>query len=221
MMYLSWAAFYEGGSDHSYFDILIPRLMEEIILIDGVRDVTIPSAPAIYLGRNGREVGSVSNEICENSKVFHIVFIHTDVGGRGLATNLESRSLAYGKAAFELCQWNSDRCVVLAPRHEMEAWALADPEAVMQALGYRGKANSLGIPSTAAEAERLTDPKSILEQAARQIQRRRFGKGGAQLFSSIAQNQSIEALRGSESFRSFESGLRKGLYSLGCIGGCL
>jgi len=44
MTYLSWAVLYEGDTDAAYLDLLIPRLMDEIVMVHGVRHSTIPTA---------------------------------------------------------------------------------------------------------------------------------------------------------------------------------
>ncbi|MGQ9367920.1 hypothetical protein [Azospirillum sp. ST 5-10] len=217
MTYISWAAHYEGSADRSYFDILIPRVMEDITLREGVRSVIIPTAPAIILGRSGRQVANVARELCENSQAFFLVFIHADTGGRAVSETLPRRGRSYCDAAHDACGWNPDRCVALEPRHEMEAWALADPVAVALALGYSRDPANLGLPRNATEAERLGDPKAALERAARTVQRRRNSRGSSQLFPMIAQTQSLNALRDSDSFRRFEEQLRIGLRSLGCL----
>jgi hypothetical protein len=49
--YVSWGVMYEGPSDRVYFDVLIPRLMEEIVLSCGTRSSTIPDFPAVVLTR--------------------------------------------------------------------------------------------------------------------------------------------------------------------------
>lgn len=217
MIYLSWAAFYEGSTDRSYYDVLLPRLMEEITRMEGIQEVTIPASPAIHLGGNGRQINQVANEVRNYADAFHLLFIHADRGGRSISATLNSRSIAYCEAAHEACGWNPERCVILAPDHETEAWVMADPEAITEALGYRGAIAGLGLPSNAAEAERLTAPKEILERAVGLIQGRRSRRGGSQLFATIAQTQSINALRGSASFRCFEEKLRSSLVSLGCL----
>lgn len=216
-MYLSWAAFYEGGSDRAYFDSLVPRILEDIILSHGIRLVNIPAFPALYLGSNGREVEAVSREICANKDAFYLIFVHADIGGRGIAATLGNRSVSYCNAAHQLCQWDQQRCVTITPKHETEAWALADPVAVAGALGYSGKPQALGLPSTATEAESLNDPKAVLQMAANEVLGRRAKRGFGQLFTTIAQTQSIDMLRGSRSFSDFETRLKQGLRSLGCI----
>lgn len=218
MTYLSWAAYYEGSSDKDYFDVLLPRVMEELTRTEGTRPVTIPPTPAMHLGRSGRDVEAVAQEACENEEAFHILFIHADHGGRGLEAGLDSRGAAYCRAMHKLCGREPARCVIVSPRHEMEAWALSDPEAVTEALGYKKPPSNLGLPSNAAEAERLTDPKAVLDAAVRLVQGRRSRRGGTSLLPAIAQRQSISVLRGMQSFKLFESGLRTCLSSLGCLG---
>jgi hypothetical protein len=53
MTYLCWAAMYEGETDAAYFDVLIPRLMEDIVMDRGLRESTIPASPAVRLKRGG------------------------------------------------------------------------------------------------------------------------------------------------------------------------
>lgn len=218
MTYVSWAAFHEGNSDGLYFGVLLPRLMESIVSEQGVRHSDIPSVPAVMLGRNGRTLDNVAAEICEARDAFQVVFIHADTGGRSLQKGLSQRSSAFCERAFELCAWPQTRCITVTPRHETEAWILADPEAVMDSLGYRGKPADIGLPIDATAAERLADPKATLEAVMKQVSgRRRRTARVEQLFPAIAQRQSIEALRASASFREFEAKLLNCLADLGCI----
>ena len=56
MTYLSWGAFYEGESDAAYFGVLIPRIIQEIILVRGTRHVDVPADPALRLRRGSVDV---------------------------------------------------------------------------------------------------------------------------------------------------------------------
>lgn len=218
MTYLSWASFYEGDTDRSYFDVLIPRILEAITA-EGTRPVTVPTNPAVILGRRGRTVESVGKEICESREAFHIVFIHADTGGRSLSGTIDNRGSAYCEEAARLCEHPSHRCVIICPRHETEAWVLADPRAVTEVLGYRRPSSQLGLPEDAAAAERLVDPKQVLANAVRLVQGRRARRGIEQLFAPVAQIQSLAELRRSVSFRQFEERLRSTLGTLGCFHG--
>jgi hypothetical protein len=193
MTYVSWAALYEGSTDQAYFELLIPRVMEEIILQRGIRHTTIPPAPAVRLKRGA--VDSVAKEACATRDAFHLVFIHADTGGRAREASLDERSDYYCEAMHVLCSWPCVRCITIAPRHETEAWVLADPRAVTSALGYLGSPESIGLPGNAVQAERLGDPKAVLEAAVSQVRKRRRLFDAKQIFPAIAQRQSLVNLR--------------------------
>jgi hypothetical protein len=215
MTYVSWAALYEGPTDQSYFDLLLPRVMEDLILQRGTRNVTIPAVPAVRISRGSVE--QVAAEACRARDAFHLVFIHADTGGRGLSAGLEYRSGAYCQAMHDLCEWPPDRCIRISPSHETEAWVLADPGAVTDALGYRGAAAEIGLPEDATQAERLVDPKAALENVMARVRGRRRSLDVQYIFPAIAQRQRLELLRRSRSFASFEAEVAQALVSLGCI----
>lgn len=94
---------YEGASDRVYFDVLIPRLMEEIVLSFGTRLSTIPDFPAVVLRRG--TVEDVAREACEAKDAMHLCFIHSDIGGRNLELTLDARSVSYCTSMQTLCEW--------------------------------------------------------------------------------------------------------------------
>ena len=157
MTYVSWAALYEGPSDRAYFDVLIPRVMEDLTLQHGIRNCTIPPNPAMLLGRG--TVEQVAKEACAAKDAFQLVFIHVDTGGRNLESGLDNRSTAYCTAMNETCKWPSARCVVISPRHETEAWILCDPAGVASALGYTGNPIRIGLPASAVQAKASLTPR--------------------------------------------------------------
>jgi hypothetical protein len=215
MTYICWGVMYEGDTDAAYFDILIPRVMEDLVISRGIRNSTIPSASAIRL-RRGR-VTEVAREACAAREAFHLVFIHADSGGRNLATGLDERSEAYCRAMKDLCDWPPVRCITIAPSHETEAWVLVDPQAVVSALGYRGSPAEIGLPVSAGQAERLPDPKAVLASAVIRVRGRGRPFDAKQIFPAIAQRQSLATLRQARSYAGFEANLLSALADLGCI----
>lgn len=215
MTYVSWAAMYEGPSDAAYFGVLLPRVMDELIMARGIRNSTIPSSPAILLKRG--DVMQVAAEACAAQHAFHLVFIHADTGGRALADGIQQRSTAYCEAMHAVCGLSAARCITVAPRHETEAWLLCDPSAITSALGFRGNAADVGLPNGASEAERLADPKSVLNKAVQEIRGRRRNNNPSTLYPAIAQRQNIDKLRESASFSAFEESLIVGLRDVGCL----
>jgi hypothetical protein len=215
MTYVRWAALYEGATDQAYFELLIPRVMEDMIMAHGIRYSTIPPAAAVRLQRG--TVETVAQEARLAKDAFHLVFIHADTGGRAREADLEERSVRYCEAMHDLCDWPAVRCITISPRHETEAWILADPHAVTAALGYLGSPDSIGLPGDANQAERLGDPKAVLAEAMIQVRGRRRNPDVEQLFPAIAQRQSLAKLRPAKSFAAFEASLRAALADLGCV----
>lgn len=215
MKYIGWAVLYEGASDAAYFDVLLHRVMEDIVL-KGTKFPTIPNGPNIRLRRGSAD--QFAAEACEAQEAFHLVFVHADTGGRALEDNLDERTTLYQNALNRRCGWPVERCVIVAPRHETEAWVLAHPEAICDALGYRGDPRAIGLPASAAEAERLIDPKLVLQQAIGAVRKGRRDSGDAsQIFAAVAQRQRLDHLRGSSSFRQFERDLQSGLDHIGAL----
>lgn len=218
-MYLAYALFCEGASDFSYFEVLLPRVIESIVLRDGRLPVDVPARPSLRFGKKDRSVHAVAAEACAGRDAFHLVFVHADTGGRGQLARLDDRSAAFCRQMHQLCELPRARCVLLTPASMTESWALADPGAVLETLGYQGAAFDLDLPGNAAEAEAHPDPKACLEAALRSVRRRARRSRGETLLPAIAQRQSIDALRRSASFQVFERHLLVGLRDLGVVGG--
>lgn len=217
MSYLAWALFTEGATDKSYFEVLLPRVIDSILRNEGTRPVDIPEVPALTIGQSDRSIDAVAKEVCSGEEAFHLLFIHADTGGAGLEGGLANRTTAYVDRIFELCGFVRERAVIVTPRKETEAWVLADPDAVKAVLGYSGSPRDLGLPETARQAERIADPKAALERAIREVRGRRNTRSGAIALAAFAQRQSLVTLRGALSFQAFEANLRDGLRSLGLL----
>ena len=87
-MYLAYALFCEGSSDFDYFEVLIPRLVDDLVSGRGVRPVEAPSTPAFRLGQSGRSVDAVAEEACGKKDAVLLIFVHADTGGSGQAATL-------------------------------------------------------------------------------------------------------------------------------------
>ena len=215
-MYLAYALFCEGPSDYSYFEVLLPRAIESTVLRVGRVPVDVPERPAVRLGGRGRTVEAVAAEACSRLDAFHIVFVHADTGGRGQLATVDQRSRAYCEKMRELCELRSERCVLLRPASMTESWALADPQAVLDTLGYRGTPSELGLPVDAEQAEAHPNPKTCLDSALRRVRGTRRSRGDA-LLPAIALRQSMDVLGRSKSFRKFEGSLQRALHDLGVV----
>jgi hypothetical protein len=215
MTYLCWGVAYEGSTDEAYLDVLIPRLMEAIVVEEGVRNSTIPTGPSVRLPRGSIE--TVAERACSEAEAYHLMFFHEDTGGRALEAALHRREETYCAAMHRLCEWPIERCILIQPRHETEAWILADAAAILDSLGFNGAPAEIGLPADAIAAERLADPKATLEEAVRQVRGRRSPLVAGTLFAAVALRQDFAKLRRSRSFRRFEQSIRIALASLGAI----
>lgn len=213
-MYLSWSAFYEGATDAQYFNVLIPRVLDEIIRECGRRPCDVGEFPAVEFGINSRSFDLVAEEICERKNEFHIIFVHADLGGRGQAANIAQRREELVQKARELCDFDPRIAVMLSPEKELEAWALSDRAAVQVALGVNALPGDL-MPPTPEAAEKLADPKANLDVIVNSVVGRR--SVSRQILVRIAQEQSISELRRAKSFKIFEGSLREALKWRGFI----
>ena len=215
MIYVSWAVLYEGTTDRHYFDVLIPKLIEAILLEHGRVKFAVPNAPVLCFARGS--IDEIAAQICENKDAFFLVFVHADTGGRAQEAAIGSRGGDVATLAGELCDFEPARCVLVAPRHEMEGWALADPKAVCATLGFNGNPDEIGLPENAAEAEALADPKAVLSNAIARVRGRRKTLPAELLFPVIAEEQSLAVLAQSRSFREFRNAVYAALKSLGSV----
>ena len=210
-MFLSWSAFYEGRSDALYFNVLIPRLLEEIIREEGIRPCDVGILPSVEFGVSKRTFDVVAKEICDRKDEFHVIFIHADLGGRALGETVHQRREALINKAVEICEFNAALAVLLSPEKELEAWVLADHAAIMAAFGISEIPDGL-LPANPREAERLPDPKSTLQNITRVVS---GGKRSAsQILVRVAQEQNINELRRARSFQAFEKSLKGALKNL-------
>ena len=85
MTYVAWTAVYEGATDAAYFDVLIPRVMEDIIFTHGIGNSDIAESPAVRPQRD--TIDAIAKYTCDNKMVVDLVFFHADTGGHGLVDN--------------------------------------------------------------------------------------------------------------------------------------
>lgn len=218
MKYLGWGVFYEGPSDALYLDVIIPRIIREVIASgNGDALIEVPDQPSVRLGLTSREVEKVAREACEFFDAFEIVFVHSDTGGRGLQATLDCRSTAFCEAMHTECGMEPFRCICLTPRHETEAWILADGPAVLEAVGVVGNPVAYGLPASPQEAERLVDAKQTLMRALDAMDVRPRSRNLELLFSTIANRQNLEELYRAKSVRDFRESVHGSLVAAGFL----
>jgi hypothetical protein len=215
MTYLSWSLYVEGTTDSQYLGVLIPRLISYILADSDGQEAVIPEGPVLLFGIQRSTLRKVSSEACQGKEAFHLLFVHGDAGGRALALQLHHRTCALCDLTFEICEFPKERCVVAAPNREIEAWTLADPNAIRLSFGLRQGTALQEVPPNARHVEDIPDPKAIVERLMIHLAAGRRKPGRKWPYESIAQGQNLSRLLEVPSFRTFAEDLKVALRTLG------
>ncbi len=214
MSYLSWSIFVEGSSDADYLAVLSPRLMGELVLTCDGPSATIPEAPVEVFGLTERRLDVASDLICGSIEAFHIIFVHGDTGSPAQQRTLQARTCRLCELVTEKCNFMPERCVVVAPKRETEAWCLADKKAIRSSLGLSLGFDLSFVPE-GATLEGVGDPKQITAAIQAGFAQGRRRSPARFPYTVVAQRQRTEQLRRLASFRSFETSLKAALRTLG------
>jgi len=149
---------------------------------------------------------------------FDILCIHADGAGDANAAWLEQVSPALLLLDDDYYQ-RHERAIGVVPIREIEAWALADGDALRRAFGTVHSDQELGLPSKKHEVEGILDPKAVLEQMLSLVVGggRRRKSGAAGFLAAIGAAIRLEQLRDVPSFTRFERDLQQALEELGYV----
>lgn len=215
MRYLQPAFYGEGPNDYAFLPRLLQRLCEQVVLDLGrdrfeVADPLLLDDPEDAPRRRSARVADAAIEARE---VWNLLWVHSDGAGD------PSVARATGvQPAFDLLDrhlpagtWAG---VAVIPVREVEAWVLADGDALRAALGVSLDDVSLGLPGGAL-CERLVDPKVPLEQALKTALGNRYRPGrisGRQdILRAVAERSRCDVLRALPSFRACEVEMSRAL----------
>jgi hypothetical protein len=220
--YLGLALFAEGPTDYRFLSPVLQRATVDLcrgareeIEVGGVLPLEIPSAvhAADPITRVLEAARAADGE-------FDVLFLHRDGAGDPDGARAQWIEPAAERIAAELTAYRKET-VAVVPVRKMEAWALADGDALRAAFSTRLADAQLGIPSQPREVERILDPKLALDQAYQAVvgSRRRARSAGAAFLEVIARQVRLEQLRLVPAFRRFEQELRGALRALGYLPG--
>lgn len=105
------------------------------------------------------------------------------------------------------------------PVRETETWAILDGDALRQVLGTTLTDQAMGLPRTAREAEKVKDPKALLNHAfkATQPTGRRKSLGTSPHLAAMGECVALDKLRGAASFAALEAELTDALRYLAIL----
>lgn len=214
MIYLVPAFFrdVEGRSDWQFLEPVCRRLLEQL-LRHAHQPVEI-QRPALALGRGKRDIASQQALVREQSREFHIAFLHAD----GAGDPVRARRERIAPVAEALNNCGGARVIGVVPVHETEAWMLCDGDALRRALGTNIDDRRLGVPANPDEVERLHDPKTRLHEVCTAAwggrRRRRRGGPPRELLGELV---GLDALGRLPAFRALEEELQQSLGELGFL----
>lgn len=136
MRYLGLALFAEGPTDYRFLPPVLRRATEDLCLRGARSEVEVGEVVGLYAPDEYRDA-SIATQILEAARealgAFSILFIHTDGAGDLVAAHQQRVQPAAQRIA-ELGR-QQERTVGVVPVREMEAWTLADGDALRGAFG--------------------------------------------------------------------------------------
>ncbi|MBF0392764.1 MAG: DUF4276 family protein [Alphaproteobacteria bacterium] len=186
---------------------------------------SVEIAPVTTVRRaDGALVDNVMAGLREVRGHVHILFPHQDGGGDWQAARRDRCApsiVELARRASTDAGWSNLRIVPVVPVREMEAWPLADPQAIATALGIAAPIEDLDLPARPEDVESIRDPKQVLERIAfiglraRRRKRRRLNQ--APYLSGIAERIDLVRLRRVPAFQRLEEDFREALVQLGYL----
>lgn len=155
LRYVTTALDAEGPTDYRFLSSLMRRLVEQHCLDGATSQVEVGEV----VGLDKRAADRAEARTPRYRDAFDLIFVHRDGAGdppRAIREHVEPQRRALAAAG------SPAQIVGVIPVREMEAWALADGDALRRVLGTTLTNTGLGLPSTIPQLERVTDPKRLL-----------------------------------------------------------
>jgi hypothetical protein len=212
----------EGKTDGRFLEPIIEKVLTEIAFESmGQIDISIK----IFFPEKGDNfIDFVSNA----SKMGHqelgisMLIIHADADDKNADATYDHKI----KPALSFLSMQSEdtHCkfvAALVPIQEVESWMLADKQILIKQIGTKKSEVELNING---HPESFTDPKSRIEEAIRigradLPKKLRNALQISDLYSFLGQSIQIEKLRVFDSFKDFESNVRRVLVDLNYLSG--
>jgi hypothetical protein len=203
--YLTSALISEGPTDDRFMGRLLGRLLEDVCGSQFDDFVEVADVQVLRWRRGPAAIPEMLALVDSNPRAFLLVFVHRDQGASAQRTEdvwLRRLREAWGVRTEQLV------CVV--PVREMEAWALADGDALRRTLGVTWSDRALGVPARAVDVEDIADPKQVLAAL-----EPRFGREVSHYFERLGELVSLERLAQVPAFLHLRQQITDALISIG------
>jgi hypothetical protein len=211
--------YFEGSTDKIFLPPVIRRSTLEVLAkhpkADGWNDINIiPIKPQ----KNGSQAQKVLAAATE-ARGCHLLIVHADADG---PTAIQARTNQFDPGLKLVKQAKGNICqdlLPIIPIQEIEAWLLADKEALLRELGMAKNLGELGIPPV-RQIESIAQPKERLENIIRIANRSRPRRSPIRredLYEPLGKSVRLEKLALLSAYNQFLTDLTEALTNLGII----
>lgn len=205
MRYLTSALISEGITDDRFMSGLLSRILADICATEFDDSVEIADVLVLRNRCGPSSVPEILSLVDANPRTFMLVFVHRDQGANARRTEeewLRPLKRSWGQRI--------ERLVCVVPVREMEAWVLADGDALRRALGVSWSDSELGVPVRRAAVEDISDPKKALA-----LIEPRIGRGISNYFERLGELVSLKRLGEIPAYQRLLVDVRNALAELG------
>lgn len=223
MTTLITALYAEGRTDERFLPVILQRTLVDLLghRSNRVVDVWLPMlVKPDQKSSRAEDILAVARKATGS----HLLFVHADADHLTWTKALSERVLPGISLVQERLTAGEAVCrdlVPVIPVQMVEAWMLADPEALRATVGTVLSPDELGIPMQAHEIEGEARPKerlaAIMRAAYAQRPRRRRSVNIGDLYQPLADQVSLERLNRLPAYRQLVGDLTTALTSLGFI----
>ena len=166
------ALYAEGRTDERFLPILLQRVLAELLNMHSPRSVDVlePIVLRTHKRTNQEEAIFLA---AQQAAGYHILFVHTDADDNTTNSAYIERiepGLSLVQCAYSTGVPVCSHIVPVIPVHMLEAWLLADAEAIGDIVGIPRPLVLQHLPFSAHEIEGVSDPKAQLLTLIREVQ---------------------------------------------------
>lgn len=164
MNVLTLGLYAEGRTDERFLPIIIQRTTQAILIAYDRMGIEALEPIVIKKPANISHLDECILYAAQETSDYHTLIIHSDADDRSHQQTIIERF----HPGYALVQQDKGRVcktlIPIIPVRMVEAWMLADPDALQKALKVTVHLSNIGVPSKAKLVELEREPKKILDQ---------------------------------------------------------
>lgn len=206
MKQLVMALYAEGSTDERFLPKIIQRTAEHLLAEYGVDilDIEVINGKTHRLSTLLEQFEAAAKK----AKGRHILIVHQDADAPDRESTLRERIQPGLDAVRQDPKKYQQNIIPLIPVRMVEAWMLADPVALCQAIPGCPAPDELNLPGKPEQVEHISDPKAELKRITNiyQARRRRSRSHSylAKIQGRLADEIAIERLKRVPAYQAFE-----------------